>query len=102
MLDRTAVASLDRVARRRGGISVPKLWNWTSALTHMTNRRALQALTLAAVAAISIALPALGGSSASILRAQNGPPPLHAHTHHAIPLNGSVPRALQKAKRTGV
>ncbi|HEX2350292.1 MAG TPA: S53 family peptidase, partial [Ktedonobacterales bacterium] len=81
---------------------MPKLWNWTSALTHMTNRRALQALTLAAVAAISIALPALGGSSASILRAQNGPPPLHAHTHHAIPLNGSVPRALQKAKRTGV
>jgi kumamolisin len=78
---------------------VPKLWNWTSALT---NRRALQALTLAAVAAVSIALPALGSSSASILRAQNGPPPLHSHTHHSIPLNGSLPRILQKAKRTGV
>lgn len=68
----------------------------------MTNRRALQALTLAALAAISIALPTLGSSGATILRAQNGAPPLHAHAHHAIPLNGSVPRALQNAKRTGV
>lgn len=81
---------------------MPKLWNWTSALTAMTNRRALQALTLAAVAAVSIALPALGSSSASILRAQNGPPPLRSHTHQSIPLNGSLPRILQKAKRTGV
>jgi len=80
---------------------VPKLWNWTSALTRLTNRRALQALTLAAVAAVSIALPALGGSSASILRAQNGPPPAHTSAARNVPLPGSLPNILLKAKRLG-
>lgn len=78
---------------------MPKLWNWIRAVPH---RRTLQALTLAVVAAVSVALPALGGSSATILRAQNGPPPLHAHSGHTVLMTGSVPNALRKAKRVGV
>ncbi|HEU5342733.1 MAG TPA: S53 family peptidase [Ktedonobacterales bacterium] len=78
---------------------MPKLWTWIKA---QPRRRAVQALTLAIVAAVSSALPVLGGASATLVRAQNGPPPLHAHSGHHILLTGAVPNALRKAKRVGV
>ena len=63
--------------------------------------RALQALALAFVAAASIILPAVGGTSGSVALAQQGPPPLRAHVGNTVLLPGALPQALHSAKRLG-
>lgn len=67
-----------------------------------SRRRSLQAIALTIIAAVSIALPTLGGSGASTVLAQSGPPPMRAHVGHKVALAGSLPLAVRSAKRTGL